>query len=271
MSSDNIRENMNNEILTFNVWSGWNEGSSITYTVTGDGRLVVTERNGKDVNTTEVELTDEELMGFVDFINNDVVGNEFESQLIRDMGTTLFVNGEEYRNVSELTKKTLTLLNNIEERKTLDGLEEYSIVEDVKDDAGDIISFSSWSGWNGGSSKTYSIMEDGRLVTTVINKGVESTSEIVLNDEEINTIMDFVNNYIVGKDYESQMVFDAGTVLTVGERVFNNVDELNEKMGEIIVEIVNNHNKKNNELDDMFKDDTIDEEERIEFRRQKLH
>lgn len=267
MSNDNIHENINNEILAFNIWSGWDEGSSITYTVTGDGKLVVTEINGKDVNTTEIELTEEELMGFVDFINNDVVGNTYESKKIFDMGTVLYVNGEKYNNVSELTRKMLAMLNKVQERRTLDGLEEYTIVEDVKDEDKDVISLSFWNGWNGGSSKTYSITDDGKLVTTEVNGKDSNTSELVLTDDEINTIMDFVKNNIVGKEYDSQMIYDAGTVLTVGDRTFNNVDELNKKMGEIIATIINNHNEKNRELDDMFSDNVVNDKEKSVFRR----
>lgn len=104
-----------------------------------------------------------------------------------------------------------------------------------------LLQVSSWWGLHNPGSTSLSVTTDKELIyqhsyyrlsKELEELGVPATKNTVikkLNDDEFNSVIDFIENNIVGKEYVSQRIFDAGYdvyVIYKGKeyKIYNNID-----------------------------------------------
>ena len=104
-----------------------------------------------------------------------------------------------------------------------------------------LLTYGTWSGWNGGSFIDYVITKDSTISVVINLAGTNFTITDILTPDEYEMINNFIKNEVDGKDYESQTVMDAGSFIYAGGRKFENAMKLNEKFGEVLAKIIENH------------------------------
>ena len=96
----------NNYLISYGVYEPPARGGNSTeYTITKEGKLIIYDN--------EIQLTEEEIETVKNFINNEIVGKEYKSDLIMDSSFIVKANGREYINTTELYNKTDKLFRKI--------------------------------------------------------------------------------------------------------------------------------------------------------------